>query len=729
METKVEKLKVSGMACSFCAATIEKALKREKGVNKVTVLLETQEVYVRYDTKYIDSARIRNLVSSLGYYLIDGEASSKQVLSHTFFRAAISFAVTVMLWLIDMGHIFTLTKGNAEFYPWLVSMSFAFVSNFGAGFNIQKGALRAATKGILNEHVLYGVSSTAAFFIGGLGFMNRAYVPFFVVSSLLTTLHLSSGALQSVVDLQVEKALGQVMGNVLPKVIKLKDTRYVDVLVSDVSAGDLVVVNPGSRILFDGVVEDGESEVAEAVITGESVPVRKKKQDFVYAGTTNGSGRLLIKVLSRFNEGYISRILDLVNWAKQTKSSSLTLLENVMQHIWVPFVLAVTTCTFLAWELASVITGNHALTLNALANALLVASIGYPCAIGLSYPLVRLTAFVTLLKQGIIIKGEGLFEKIKNIDMVIFDKTGVLTQGELKLKEVHPGEHKKELVFLAAAVAQHSAHPVSRAITAQATDMGLVLPPAEDLKEVAGKGVVGKVNGHLVALGSKELLKDYGLYLPEPAFSHSSIHAFVSSDAGLAGVFGFSDAVRKEAKDVINWILDKGIGCIMLTGDKHYVACEVASQIGQLQFAAECSPEKKLRTVYALRNQGRRVLMIGDGINDVAAFAAADVGCAFGKSIDVARQHADVVIVGGNLEQIPRLLRLARSVVTMSLSSIIGAIFFSTLGIMLASLGHLTVMLTMVLMAFDFATVIAIGALITPLILRRQYWNLRLDSV
>ncbi|MDV3293381.1 MAG: cation-translocating P-type ATPase [Nitrososphaerales archaeon] len=712
---------VGGMACAFCASTIEKGLKQVNGVVSSKVLMESGEVFIKHDPNTVEKSRLKTELQRLGYYIFEGrENMSNLILSDskkraltTWAFAAISFAIVFPLMFSS---IFPSALLPSQYSLLATSANFviATIVFFYYAMPIHRGTVAALQKRILNEHVLYGVAGFAAYLLGLASFFVPIFRPFFFIAILLTGLHLTAGWLGARLRFNVEKSVKKLMDLRPPMARVVGGGKELQVAVSEVKVGDTILVRPGERVPLDGTVVDGRSEVSEAILTGESSPVLKQAGDEVIGGSTNGSGVLTIRTTSDYSGSYISRILGLVRSARQTRSTILTFFDRVVDRVWVPLVLVVASITLVAWTAFGFLIGNPAYLETGVVSALLVAVIGYPCAIGFSSPSVGLSVFSEYADNGILVKDASMFERLKDVKAVILDKTGTLTKGRLKVSTVKPadGFRKDEVLQLAALAESSSSHPIAAAIVEAAKSSGLDPNGDARLTEVSGKGVKAYMrDGRTVLVGKPSFLVDEGVKLAPTILDNdapSGTLICVATDGRFAGLIDVSDEVREEAREVVRHLKSLGVKIAMLTGDNHTTAKRVAGELGIEEYYAELLPEDKVRIAKEMRQKYGAVVMVGDGVNDAPVLAASNVGVAVGTAgNDVAIEAADVALMGSDLRRIPYLLKLGKRVMSRVKTNIGVALGLKFVFIILAALGLIP--LWFGVLGDDGVTLIVIG--------------------
>ncbi len=739
-------LYIGGMACAFCASTIEKGLRHVSGVGSVKVLLESGEVFIRYNPSLVDKSSLKSQIQDLGYYVFDGKQNvSGQVLADTSRRAiktwilvGLSFLLASPMMLPGTFLLAIFTLPDYSLFASSTNLLIATIALFYLALPIQKGAVVALRRSILNEHVLYGVAGFASYALGIVGLLlpqYGAYRAFLFIAILLTGLHLTAGWLGAILRNKAEQSVKKLMELRPPRARVIRQGSETLVPVSDLQIGDVILVKPGEKVPLDGVVIDGRSEVSEAILTGESTPILKRVNDDVLGGSTNGGGALVIKVSSDYSGSYVSRLFNLISSAKEQRSSLLTFFDKVVDRIWVPLVLLISFGTFAAWMLFGLVVDGLPYWQIGIVSALLVMVIGYPCAIGFSTPSVGLSVFSEYADNGVIVKDMSIFEKLKDVKTVIFDKTGTLTYGSPRIiqKVVSQRIDEYALFRYAAAVEKESSHPIAKAIVDEAETKGVSLIKCEDLQEISGSGVTAAVEGRRIILGTPEFLVSNGLRRKEVELV---LHSFpksaaspvvVAVDSSVIGAFDIADTVREDAKPVIEWLNERGIKVLMLTGDSRQVALQISQKLGGIEFLARQSPDDKINIVRKVKQDGK-VLMVGDGINDAASLAAADVGIATAASIDVSKDVADAVLVSGGLSGLSMLIENAGMNARASAANILLALSFNAGGIPLAISGALSVSAAMLIMVASLLGVF-LNAYLVKMRLKRRLIRFRVREV
>ncbi len=506
------------------------------------------------------------------------------------------------------------------------------------------------------------IYSVIAVFIGGMVYFEAAAV--------ITTLVL----LGQVLELHARERTSAAIKSLLaltPKTarILLADGEEVDVPIDQIKPGSLIRVRPGERIAVDGVVAEGSGSVDESMITGEPIPVEKGEGNKVTAGTINSTGSFVMRAERVGADTLLAHIVRMVAEAQRSRAP-IQKLADVVAAWFVPIVIVVAVITFIVW----MIYGPEPRLANALVNAVAVLIIACPCAVGLATPMSVMVATGKGATAGILIKNAEALQILSGVDTLVVDKTGTLTEGKPKVTAVE-GKDEASLLALVAAVERASEHPLAAAIVAAAQERGIAIPQASDVRTLPGKGVTGRVNGHEVVVGNRALI---------PTATEKG-GVFVMIDGRAAGRIALADPIKATTPEALRALHAKGIAVTMVTGDARATAEAVAGQLGIDRVEAEVLPEQKDAVVQKLQQEGHRVAMAGDGINDAPALARADVGIAMGTGTDVAIESADVTLVKGDLRGIVRARNLSEAMMRNIKQNLFFAFIYNILGVPIAA--------------------------------------------
>jgi Cu+-exporting ATPase len=473
----------------------------------------------------------------------------------------------------------------------------------------------------------------------------------------------------------------------LARIMRDDGSEY-DVTLDQVKVGDKLRVRPGEKIPVDGTVLDGLSSVDESMVTGESIPIEKHSGDRVIGATVNGTGWLLMRAERVGSETMLAQIVQMVSQAQRSRAPIQRLADKVAAWF-VPTVLAAAVITFVVWF----IKGPEPRLANAIVNAVAVLIIACPCALGLATPVAIMVGTGRGARAGVLIKNAEALETLQKVDTLALDKTGTLTQGKPELMSVGAigGETEERVVRLVASLERGSEHPLAAAVVDAAQANGLSLIPAEEFRSLTGRGVVGRVGGHEVAVGNESLLEELNIDFGELKSKAESLRiqgqtvVFVAVDGRAAGILGIADPVKPEAAQAIRDLRSQGLRVVMLTGDSETTAKAVASQLGIDDFEAGVLPEHKAEVVKKLQQQGRIVAMAGDGVNDAPALAQAEVGIAMGTGTDVAMESAGITLLKGDLAALVRARRLSRAVMRNIRENLFFAFIYNSVGVPIAA--------------------------------------------
>ena len=676
---------VYGMTCATCVGTVEKKLRAVPGVTDAYVNLANESATAFYDESAVSPEELFKAVSDAGYKPVMEDESAevtdleaRRELQWLIFAAILSLPIMPLMWLQPFG---------AETL-W-VNMALATVVQFSAGLTFYRGAWNSIRNLSANMDVLVALGISAAY---GYSMLAANHVfglsgeVFFETSAMLITFIRFGKWLEAKAKGQASRALRALLELQADRAIVLVDDREQEVDTSEVQVGDTLVIRPGDRIPVDGEVIEGRSAVDESMLTGEPVPVAKEVGDPLTGATINGGGRMLMRATRIGEMTVLSSIVRMVEEAQADKAPIQRLADRVA-NVFVPVVILVAGSTYAAW----IFSGADFVFAFRMGVAVLV--IACPCALGLATPTAIMVGSAIGLQAGILIKKASGLENIARLDTIIFDKTGTLTHGDFRVAEIAHAEgvSKDEMLKLAAAAARVSSHPLSRSIAAWAEHKGIKVPAAENAEEIGGQGVICKIGGEKVLLGSRKLLEENhvsmrGLVIlsRELESEGMSIVYLAVEDQNL-GIIGLRDKPREGTGEAITLLHHMGLECVMLTGDRLEPAEAVAKRIGIETVEAEVQPGQKQDVIASYQEQGKLVGMVGDGINDAPALAQADVGIAIGSGTDVARETGDLVLVRGNIRDVVRAVRLGRRTLVKIKQNLFWAFIYNIIGIPLAA--------------------------------------------
>ncbi len=619
-------------------------------------------------------------------------------------RFWISAALSLPLFVIAMGDMLMGHRGS-HWLPigssgWL-ELALATPVCLWAGLPFLERALRSLERRSLNMFTLIGLGVSVAYGYSVIALLAPGLFPdtfrdhqgrvglYFEAAAVIVTLILLGQVLELRARAQTGAALRKLLG-LAPTTARRIDVngRDEDVSLAAVRVGDRLHVRPGEKVPVDGVVVDGSSYVDEALVTGEPLPVRKRASDGLIGGTLNGSGALLMRADKVGSDTLLSRIVSLVGEAQRSRAPMQRLADRVAGYF-VPMVIAIALLTAAVWG----IFGPEPRFLHAIVNAVAVLIIACPCALGLATPMSIMVAMGRGASAGVLFKNAEAIERLRQVDTVVVDKTGTLTEGKPQLTHLVAvdGVDESDLLRGVASLERYSEHPLAAAILAAASARGLELLPVQGFESSAGRGVSARSEGRALAVGNRSLLKRLGIEtspLDEQAAAlrrAGQTVIFAAFDGKLAGLLAISDPVKESAADVIARLHAAGLKVVMLTGDTRATAEAVARQLGIDQVIAEVLPDQKSDVIQRLQREGRIVAMAGDGVNDAPALARADVGIAMATGTDIAMESAGITLLGGDLRGILRARTLSRLTVANIKQNLFFAFVYNSLGVPLAA--------------------------------------------
>jgi Cu+-exporting ATPase len=668
---------VSGLTCASCVGRVERALTKVPGVLEANVNLANERATVEYLAGEVETRKLEKAIEGAGYGVIGEEESSSVEDSHErdyrklrtdFLLAA---ALTVVILVGSLPHIFEFMLPIPTGWLNLGLLLLATPVQLWAGWRFYRGAWAALKHGQANMNTLVVMGTSAAYLYSVVATLapqvfaaGRADV-YFDTSALIITLILLGRLLEARAKGRTNEAIKKLAGLQAKTARVMRDGEEVDVPVENVEIGDFVVVRPGEKIAVDGLVLSGESAVDESMITGESIPVTKREGDEVIGATMNTSGSFRFEATKVGEDTALHQIMRMVEEAQGSKAPIQRLADRI-SAVFVPAVIGVAAVTFLVWLLFG---PEPALTF-ALLNTVAVLIIACPCAMGLATPTSIMVGTGKGAEAGILIKGGEALEGAHKLDTVVLDKTGTLTKGRPELTDVvtRNGMGEEELLRLGASAERGSEHPLGEAIVRGAEHRGLPLAEAAVFEAVPG-GIRARVEGRGVLVGSLRFLSESGVFenrlLPksEDLAREGKTPIFVAVDGEPVGLVAVADVVRDESREAVQRLHALGLEVAMLTGDNRRTAEAVARELDIDRVLPEVLPQDKASEVKRLQADGKRVGMVGDGINDAPALAQADVGIAIGTGTDVAMEAADLTLISGDARGVARAIGLSKATV------------------------------------------------------------------
>ncbi len=713
-------LSIEGMTCASCVSHVEKALKKTAGVHDATVNLATEKASVAVSTG-TDVQTLINAVEAIGYEArIPIEHHAHTQLEEPKNNPKWKVGTSIFLSLPLVLPMFLMPFGIHFMIPPLLQFALATLVQFYFGERFHKTSWKALKAKTANMDLLVALGTTAAYLLSvyQLFFQSgdEAHL-YFESAAVVISLVLLGKFLEARAKLQATAAIRSLQ-DLRPETARvLRMGRESEIPTSELFRGDIVIVRPGERIPVDGIVLQGESEVNESLITGESLPVFKGVKDRVTGGSINGPGVLQIKTTAIGTESVLARIIRMVEDAQAGKPPIQRLADQI-SAVFVPVVLVLALLTVI---ISVFVTGSWEISLIHGVSVLVIAC---PCALGLATPTAIMVGTGEAAKSGILIKDAEALELAHSISIVVFDKTGTLTEGKPELAElITISKTESELLTIAYSLQSQSEHPLAKAVINAATEKNITASAVTDLQALPGRGLMGTVNGIKTVLGNQGLMNerkvDTSLLNKEAKALEYEGHTVSWLAAGneqleILGLLAFSDRIKPNAKQVIQSLKEKGIRSVMLTGDNEGSAARVALFLGIDEYRSHILPELKAHEVEKLKKRGTVVAMVGDGINDAPAIATADIGMAMATGTDVAMHVAGITLMRGDLELVTDAIEISRRTFSKIKQNLFWAFAYNIVGIPLAAFGYLSPLIAGAAMAFSSVSVVS-----NSLLLRR----------
>ncbi|MGM9951226.1 MAG: heavy metal translocating P-type ATPase [Lysinibacillus sp.] len=713
---------VTGMTCAACSARIEKVLNKKQGIAAANVNLALENATVEYNPLEVSAADIIQAVEKLGYGAHvkeddqQGSDHREQAIEKQQRKFIVSAILSLPLLWTMVGHFsFTsfLYVPDILMNPW-VQFLLATPVQFIIGRHFYVSAYKALRNKSANMDVLVVMGTSAAYFYSvyqAIVSTGHGHHPdlYFETSAVLITLILLGKLFEAKAKGRSSEAIKKLMGLQAKNATVIRDGQEIAVPLEQVVIGDAVLVKPGEKIPVDGEVVEGNTVVDESMLTGESMPVDKKAGDLVYGSTINKNGFIRMHATKVGRDTALARIIKAVEDAQGSKAPIQRLADKI-SGIFVPIVIGIAIVAFIIW-FAFITPGDFASSLEVLIAVLVIAC---PCALGLATPTSIMAGSGRAAELGILFKGGEHLESTHHIDTVVLDKTGTVTNGKPVLTDVIVGEGMDEQRFLSlvGSAEKQSEHPLAEAIVQGVEKRGIPLAGAEKFEAVPGYGIKAGIEGNEVLVGTRKLMAqhqvDIASILPqmERLETEGKTVMAASINGRYAGLVAVADTIKETSKQAIRRLQEMNIDVIMLTGDNERTAQAIAGQVGIQHFIAEVLPEEKSAEVKKLQAAGKKVAMVGDGINDAPALAVADIGMAIGTGTDIAMEAADITLIRGDLNGIADAIVMSRKTMRNIKQNLFWAFAYNALGIPIAAAGFLAPWVAGAAMAFSSVSVV-----------------------
>lgn len=714
-------LDVFGMTCAACSTRIEKVLNKMDGMEAATVNLATESASVEFNSAVLSAEKIISKIQDLGYDAkekVQREAKAQQKeeeINAKKRKLFISILLSLPLLYTMIGHApwdTGLPMPHLLMNPWF-QLLLATPVQFWIGGQFYVGAYKSLKNKSANMDVLVALGTSAAYFyslaeaIKTIG--NPSYMPhlYFETSAVLITLILVGKLFEALAKGRTTEAISKLLSLQAKEATVIRDGEEIKLPIEEVKVNDIILVKPGEKIPVDGKVVSGQSAVDEAMITGESIPVEKAAGDSLIGATINKNGTLTMTATKVGKDTALAGIIKVVEDAQGSKAPIQRVADQI-SGIFVPIVVGIAIVTFLVWYFV-ISPGDFA---SALETAIAVLVIACPCALGLATPTSIMVGTGKGAENGILFKGGEHLEATHKINAIVLDKTGTITKGKPSVTDLEIfGEEDKVLQYLVSAE-KASEHPLAEAIVEYGNSRNIEVISMDEFSAIPGHGIAATINGEKVFVGTRKLMSREGIEYSsyedrlEKMETEGKTAMMIAIDNKVNGIVAVADTVKETAKTAIEELKSMGIEVYMLTGDNSRTAKAIAAQVGVENVIAEVLPEEKANHVKELQLKGKKVAMVGDGINDAPALALADIGIAIGTGTDVAIEAADVTILGGELTLIPKAILLSKKTMKNIRQNLFWALAYNSAGIPIAAMGLLAPWVAGAAMAFSSVSVV-----------------------
>ena len=699
-------LPIQGMTCASCVNKVQKALNSVKGVVHADVNFATERASVEYIPEEVSIRELKKAVEEAGYQvlevkeedIVEKERLAREAelsrLKLKFILGAILLAPILLLMYV--GSFFKKWLGLSQEVNFFLQFLLATPVQFWAGWQFYVGFWKATRHKTSDMNTLIAVGTSAAYLYS----LIVTFVPhrimvkglmldvYFDTSAAIIVLILLGRFMEARAKGKTSEAIKKLIG-LQPKTARvLRNGNELDIPVEEVVSGDIIIVRPGEKIPVDGVVKEGYSSVDESMVTGESLPVEKKSSDPVIGATMNKTGTFKFEATKVGKETVLSQIVRLVQEAQGSKPP-IARMVDVIASYFVPVVISIAIVTFIVWYLF----GPHPALTYAFLNFVAVLIIACPCALGLATPTSIMVGTGKGAENGILIRGAEALEIAHRLNTIVLDKTGTLTKGEPSVTDIIESEKftKKEILTFAASAEKGSEHPLGEAIVKRAREEDLNLLVAKDFEAIAGQGIEATLDSKRILLGNLRLMEGRKVILngllekAEQLSNEGKTPMFLVVEGEVAGIIAVADTLKENSKKAVEVLHRMGLEVVMLTGDNQRTAKAIANQIGIDRVLAEVLPEMKAEEVRRLQSEGKKVGMVGDGINDAPALAQADVGIAIGTGTDVAIESSDITLIGGDLRGVVTAIALSKATIRNIKQNLFWAFAYNTVLIPVAA--------------------------------------------
>ena len=711
-ECKQIQLPIGGMSCAVCAKRVEKAISELEGVADVNVNFAAEKAFVTYNPQKVRPSAMKEAVLKAGYQPLENKGAGAEdedrkrrekeinTMKKKFIAAAIFAFPLLYIAMVPMIKFVTLPgakilDGLMMNYPLFYALLefFLTVPVICVGYRFYTVGFKSIFQKSPNMDSLIAVGTTAAVafslyntFQIAKGNFEAVHSLYFESAGVIITLILLGKLLEAVSKGKTGEAIKKLMGLAPKTAFVIQNGAETEIPVEEVEIGDIIIVKPGSKIPVDGVVIEGHTAIDESMLTGESMPVDKKAGDKVYAASLNTTGTVKFRAEKVGSDTALAQIIKLVEQAQGSKAP-IAKLADIVAGYFVPAVIAIAVASGIAWFIG---TGDFKFALTIFISVLVIAC---PCALGLATPTAIMVGTGKGAENGILIKSGEALETAHKINAIILDKTGTITEGKPSVTDLICASNftQEKLLQLVASAEKNSEHPLGQAIVRGAQEKSLALLEAENFNSITGQGIEAQIAGLSVFVGNRKMMEEKNISVKElekdadKLAEEGKTPVFVATDGQPAGIVAVADVVKKSSRAAIESLHKMGIEVAMITGDNKKTAEAIARQVGIDRVLAEVLPQDKAFEVKKLQQEGRKVAMVGDGINDAPALAQSDIGIAIGSGTDVAMESADIVLMHSDLTDVPTAILLSKKTIRNIKQNLFWAFGYNTIGIPVAA--------------------------------------------
>ena len=685
---KKTKIQISGMHCASCASIINRTLSKKEGIKETNVSFANSNAMVEFDEKIISESNILEVIEKSGYKgkVLDNnqnnyEQQDKQLQEEKknykrLFFIGLIFAIPAFL----IGMVLPMFGVEVPYMGYILWF-LATPVQFYIGKQFYIGSYYALKNSSANMDTLIALGTSAAYFFSAIVMIfGLEQGQYFEVSAILITLVMMGKYLEALAKGKTSEAIKKLIQLSPKHAIIIKNGKEIKIPVDEIQVGNIIVIKPGEKVAVDGIIEEGTSSIDESMITGESMPVEKKKGDHVISGTINKHGYLHFKATNVGENTTLSRIIKLIEDAQSSKAD-IQRVADVISGYFVPIVIMIASITFFAWYILLGSTLSFAMII---AVAILV--IACPCALGLATPTAIMVGTGLGAEKGILIRGGEALENAHKVKSIVFDKTGTITKGIPEVTNVT----NEKVLEIAASLEMGSEHPLADAITKSAKNKKLKIEKVIGFKAITGHGITGKIGAKSYYLGNRKLMSHAKININKIDTEAKSLEEegktvmFLASGKELLGIIAVADTLKESSTEAVEQLKKLGLNVYMITGDNERTAKAIAKKVGIDNVFSDVLPEDKANYVKKLQKDGK-VAMIGDGVNDAPALAQADIGIAMGSGTDVAMETGSIVLMKNDLLDVPRAISLSKKTIAKIKQNMFWALIYNVIGIPIAA--------------------------------------------